>query len=187
MLIHSIRDERSRLQKHFPFPLLSLPLVLDLPLSIFLFLRLKGFCERPGMKGCPQWKRDCRDSTSGLRYQNCSLRVAPPYRDCPQFVRHQKDAQFTSELTCQQCTDNICVHIYAHHIIQTWINDTLEKHRVKCRHIQKTLFVMMNCFYYLIVKGLGSGAMSNQQAINVRLCKVQSLERKQDKWDDDRK
>lgn len=56
----------------------ALSLILDLPLSIFLCL--KGFCERPGMKGCPQWERDCRDSAGGLRYQNCSLRVTLPER-----------------------------------------------------------------------------------------------------------
>lgn len=74
----------------FSFPP-ALSLFLDLPLSIALFLCLKGFSERPEMKGCPQWERDCRDSAGGPRcYQNRSLRVAPPYKDahshCPQFV-----------------------------------------------------------------------------------------------------
>lgn len=105
-----IGDECSGLQKHFSSPFLcTLSLSLSLPrspsfhLSIFLFLRLKGFCERPKMKGCPQWERDCSDSAGGPRcYPNCSLRAAPPYKDahchCPQFVpvRHQKDAQFNS-------------------------------------------------------------------------------------------
>lgn len=56
----------------YPPFLLSLSPALDLSLSIWLFLGLKGFCERHGMKGCPQWERDCRDSAGGLRYQNYS-------------------------------------------------------------------------------------------------------------------
>lgn len=64
---------------------------LDLPLSMSLFLCLKGFSERLKMKGCPQWECDCRDSAGSPRCnQNCSLRVAPLCKDahgcCPKFV-----------------------------------------------------------------------------------------------------
>lgn len=75
MLIHSrdsIRALGAAEALSFSFPLQSLSL--DPPLSIFFFLLLKGFCERPEIKGCPQWECDCRDSTGGPRcYQNCSL------------------------------------------------------------------------------------------------------------------
>lgn len=99
-----IGDKRSGLQKHFPFPLHFLS-ALIYPLSISAFLCLKGFCERPKMKGCPQWERDCRDSAAGTRcYQNCSLRIAPPgkdaHRHCPKFVhvQQQKDVPLNSLL-----------------------------------------------------------------------------------------
>lgn len=64
MLIHS-QDRRRLLGAAEALPFSSLSL--DLTLSIALFLRLKGFCERPEMKGCPQWERDCRDSAGGPR------------------------------------------------------------------------------------------------------------------------
>lgn len=154
-----VGDERSGRQKHFPSPFLcTLSLPWSPPLSIFLFLRLKGFCERPEMKGCPQWERDCRDSAGGPRcYQNCSLRVAPPYKDahchCAQFVhvRHQKDAQFSNTDLYSSSMQTVFVHRKSHkyerHIIWRWCNvqwHTLDKHSlsiatyqlqtVKCRY-----------------------------------------------------
>ncbi|MEQ2239095.1 hypothetical protein ILYODFUR_001038 [Ilyodon furcidens] len=63
------------------FPLfLAQSLSLDRSLSISLFLCLKGFSERPEMKGHSQWEHDCTDSAGSPRYRpNCWLRVTPPY------------------------------------------------------------------------------------------------------------
>lgn len=63
------------------FPLfLALSLPLDRHLTISLFLSLKGYSERPEMKGRSQWEHDCTDSAGGPRYRlSCWLRVTPPY------------------------------------------------------------------------------------------------------------
>lgn len=91
----------------FSFPRHSLSL--DLPLSILLSLRLKGFCERPEIKGCPQWEYDCRDSAGGPRcYQNCSLKSRSTLQRCSVPLStvcacvHQKDAPFSSVSFLQQ-------------------------------------------------------------------------------------
>lgn len=76
---------------------LPLSLPLDRRLTISLFLRLKGFSERPEMKGRSQWERDCTDSAGGPRYRlSCWLRVTPPYtHTIKQSLRRCKMLHFT--------------------------------------------------------------------------------------------